>query len=204
MPQRQNTVDMIGELPDIDFFSIPGARLLAAHCSALCANVLVWFTCVFWDLTVGMLLTVDDFYDDYVTELGTRNSRKLSGKSNPFQHKQTNCPGSRNLLHDFFGNDFFGSAAYCTIQLQAKCFPLNRCLILQEVCQAFPMQIILSHTALLAQPQWRWRQAQLSTSRHCSNKSPFQAAVSIQGLLSLLVSLECLYSSSTNQPALLA
>ena len=26
--QRQNTVDMIGELPDIDFFSIPGAGTL--------------------------------------------------------------------------------------------------------------------------------------------------------------------------------
>ena len=26
--QRQNTVDMIGELPDIDFFSIPGAETL--------------------------------------------------------------------------------------------------------------------------------------------------------------------------------
>lgn len=43
--QRQNTVDMIGELPDIDFFSIP----------------------------------VDDFYDEYVSELETRHSRKLSG-----------------------------------------------------------------------------------------------------------------------------
>ncbi|KAA6417573.1 MAG: hypothetical protein FRX49_12448 [Trebouxia sp. A1-2] len=45
MSQPQNSVDMLGELPDIDFFSIP----------------------------------VDDFYEDYVTELGSRNSRKLSG-----------------------------------------------------------------------------------------------------------------------------
>ncbi|KAL3146023.1 hypothetical protein ABBQ38_015378 [Trebouxia sp. C0009 RCD-2024] len=52
MPQRQNTVDMIGELPDIDFFSIP----------------------------------VDDFYEDYVTELGTRNSRRLSGAIPSFQN----------------------------------------------------------------------------------------------------------------------
>ena len=26
MPQRNNSVDMIGELPDIDFFSIPGVK----------------------------------------------------------------------------------------------------------------------------------------------------------------------------------
>lgn len=80
IPQRQNTVDMIGELPDIDFFSIPGAEaacwpdilLLAEPCTSVFALVHL--------VTRAVWLTVDDFYDDYVTELGTRNSRKLSGK----------------------------------------------------------------------------------------------------------------------------
>lgn len=77
MPQRQGTqpVDMIGDLPDIDFFSIPGARSLALLCSydSLAVHVV-------YSVRLIVCSAVDDFYEDYVTELGTRNSRRLSGK----------------------------------------------------------------------------------------------------------------------------
>lgn len=79
LPQRQNPqpVDMIGDLPDIDFFSIPGATpLVTLSSSEDCGFVSFLVTFV-------VCVTVDDFYEDYVTELGTRNSRRLSGKSKP-------------------------------------------------------------------------------------------------------------------------
>ncbi len=84
MSQPQNSVDMLGELPDIDFFSIPGDRSVSMEHS-LCyfcscshggniPRVLSCSTiCLFWS-------AVEDFYEDYVTELGSRNSRKLSGE----------------------------------------------------------------------------------------------------------------------------
>ena len=83
MSQPQKSVDMLGDLPDIDFFSIPGDRSVSME-HRLCyfctcrhggnlPRVLSCSTiCLFWS-------AVDDFYEDYVTELGSRNSRKLSG-----------------------------------------------------------------------------------------------------------------------------
>ena len=98
MPQRQGTqpVDMIGDLPDIDFFSIPGARPLALFFS--CKTVAV--CCMFCE--AYCVFTVDDFYEDYVTELGTRNSRRLSGKfedevsvaENPRSNRPAACNAS--------------------------------------------------------------------------------------------------------------
>ena len=91
MSQPQNSVDMLGELADIDFFSIPGDRSVSMEHSMcyLCScshggsipRILSCSTiCLFWS-------AVDDFYEDYVTELGSRNSRKLSGEL-PVKHKQ--------------------------------------------------------------------------------------------------------------------
>lgn len=79
MAQRQNTVDMIGELPDIDFFSIPGARPSCVLFGSLLSLCYGFDENAF--LKHAVCSSVDDFYDDYVTELGTRNSRRLSGKS---------------------------------------------------------------------------------------------------------------------------
>lgn len=87
MPQRQNTVDMIGELPDIDFFSIPGEIPRYALFGSLLWLLIIVFSELLW-LEHAACVTVDDFYEDYVTELGTRNSRRLSGKSVSSQHDQ--------------------------------------------------------------------------------------------------------------------
>lgn len=83
MSQPQNSVDMLGELPDIDFFSIPGDRSVSmehslcyfctcSHAGSIPRVLSCFKFCLFCS-------AVDDFYEDYVTELGSRNSRKLSG-----------------------------------------------------------------------------------------------------------------------------